>query len=89
MYPQKPAKDPFSALPSDIQEQIKNVRKLEKYIDAEIESLCSLVDPYIYKKILLIKEFYEELRRNERSEIVKRTFIAADVIAKLENESKK
>ena len=86
MYPKMPEIDPINALPPDIQEEIRSVRNLERYIDAEIESLRSLVDPHLYKKILLIKEYYEELRQNERSQITKRTFIAADAIAKLENE---
>ena len=71
-------------LPDDFKILDEHIRMLEKHISAEKAALKLLVDDLTYKKILLIIDYYEELRLYERTSISNKTFKAADFLASLE-----
>ena len=73
------------ALPSDIKVLNEHIRKIEKYIKSEKESL-KFPDELAYKKLSLILDYYEELRMYERAATFEKAYKVAEIIISLENQ---
>ena len=71
-------------LPDDFKILDEHIRMLKKRISDETESIRPLVDGLTFEKILLIIDYYEELRMYERASISRKTFKVADFLASLE-----
>ena len=71
-------------LPGDFKVLDAHIRKLERYIKSEKESL-KFLDELAYKKLLLIIDYYEELRMYERASIFEKTYKLAEFLIPLDS----